>query len=109
MPGQLGNTFLDKSYPKVWFNTKTATVTPDGYVDISFYLGDSSGTTITGHDADVYLDTTAGVLNKQKVTTQNGVGTVRLIASHLTSGEIAKVKCGFKFYTGTDDCVVTVQ
>jgi hypothetical protein len=109
MPPKLGNVFLPSIYPKVWFKEKNATITSDGFIDIDFYLGDSSGAEITGHDADVYLDTTAGLLNKQRVTTKNGKGTVRLIANHLTSGDLIKVKCGFKYFTGTDDCVVTVQ
>jgi hypothetical protein len=63
----------------------------------------------TEHNAFVYLKTTAGVLNKQQVKTVGGKGKVRLIASHLEAGDIATVSCGFQYYSGTDDCVVTVK
>jgi len=107
--------------PKVYFTNKTATVSPDGYVDLPFYLGTPTdlnpsaktssehGLPITDHNATIYLKTTAGHLNKQQVQTVNGVGTVRLIATHLVPGDTITVSCGFQYWSGSDDCVVTVQ
>jgi len=109
MQGNSVGKFTKSLLPKVWFTNKTMTVTADGFVDVPFYLGDSTGNPITQSDATVYLKTTAGQLNKQQVTTINGQGTVRLIASHLVSGETATISCGFKLFSGTDDCVVTVN
>jgi hypothetical protein len=109
---KIGNPFakaVTSKFNKVYFKSETATVTADGFVDLEFFLGDANGAPVTGHDATVYFKTTAGALNKQQATTQNGVGTVRLIATHLTAGDTAKVSCGFKYVSGTDDCVVTVQ
>lgn len=104
-----GRSFISTLYPGVKFKNSTATVTADGFVDLEFQLANPDGTLITDRDATVYLKTNAGMLNKQVVTTKNGVGTVRLIASHLTTDDVAKVSCGFKFFSGTDDCMVTVQ
>jgi hypothetical protein len=108
LPG-VGKQQLSSMFPSVKFKTNTATVAADGTVDIDFQLVDASGNAVTTHDADIYLETTAGIVNKQRVTTKNGAGTVTFIASHLKSGDKAKVKCGFKYFTGTSDCLVTVQ
>jgi hypothetical protein len=107
-PG-VGKNDLPSYYPSVVFEKETATVTADGVVSVNFKLVDSKGNDITDHNADVYLETNAGMLNKQKVTTTGGKGSVKFIASHLTAGDTAKIKCGFKYFTGTDDCIVTVQ
>jgi hypothetical protein len=102
--------FVLNNMPKVAFKDKTATVDADGYVDLEFSLVTAKGLPLeTEHNAFVYLKTTAGVLNKQQVKTVGGKGKVRLIASHLEAGDIATVSCGFQYYSGTDDCVVTVK
>jgi hypothetical protein len=96
--------------PKVAFKGKTATVDADGYVDVEFSLVTAQGAPLeTEHNATVYLKTTAGVLNKQQVKTVGGKGTVRLIANHLEAGDVATVSCGFQYWSGTDDCVITVK
>ena len=101
---------IDSHLPKVAFAKETATVDADGYVDLEFSLVTAKGTPLeTEHNATVYLTTTAGVLNKQQVKTVAGKGKVRLIASHLEAGDVATVSCGFQYYSGTDDCVVTVK
>ena len=96
--------------PKVAFNKNTATVDADGYVDLEFSLVTAQGAPLdTEHNAFVYLKTTAGVLNKQQVKTVGGKGKVRVIASHLEAGDVATVSCGFQYWSGTDDCIVTVK
>jgi RNase H-fold protein (predicted Holliday junction resolvase) len=101
--------YITTTLPKVSFKTNTASVSADGIVDLEFFLCNGAGAPITTHDATVYLKTSAGQLNKQQVVTSGGVGKVKLIASHLDAGDIAVVSCGFKYYTGTDDCTVTVK
>lgn len=101
---------VDSHLPKVAFTKNTATVDADGHVDLEFSLVDAKGSSLaTEHNATVYLTTTAGVLNKQQVKTVGGKGKVRLIASHLEAKDVAIVSCGFQYYSGTDDCVVTVK
>lgn len=93
--------------PKVWFNQKTATCAKDGTITVDFYIGDFDEAAIQG-DAEVYLDVTGGSLNKYRCQTVNGVGSVTFRALDLEAGDVVKIKCGFKYFTGTDDCIVTV-
>lgn len=93
--------------PKVWFDQKSVEVSPDGVVDLSFYLGNSDGYRVRG-DCEVYLEATGGRLNLYRVKTKDGVGSVKVIADHLSTGDTFKVKCGFKHFSGTDDCLVKV-
>jgi len=101
--------YLLNHMPKVWFKKNTATVNTNNFVDLEFYLGTASGSPITGHDATVYIKTTGGQLNKTQVRTVNGEGKVKLISNHLESGDVIKVSVGFQYYSGTDDCIVTVK
>lgn len=95
--------------PIVKFDMSQQSVAKDGSIAIGFTLRSSSGDMITGNSADVYLETTGGVLSKTRVKTVNGSGSVEFYAAGLTSGDTVKMKCGFKYFTGTDSTVVTVQ
>lgn len=101
--------YITSVLPKISFKNNTASVSADSTVDLEFFLCDSAGAPITTHDATVFLKTSAGQLNKQQVITSGGTGKVKLIASHLDAGDVAVVSCGFKYYTGTDNCTVTVK
>lgn len=95
--------------PLVKFVNNTATVTAEGTVDLAFYLFDPiSNSAITDKNTKVYLKTYSGRLSKQVVQTVNGAGTVKLIAEYLEAGDEVKVSCGFKYFSGTDDCLITV-
>lgn len=99
--------FAHHPYPK--FDVETATVSATGTVDISFKLYDpDSNATITDISTDIYVTSKGGRLNKSVVTTVNGVGTVTFIPEYLAVGDIIKVSCGFKYFSGTSDCLVTV-
>jgi hypothetical protein len=105
-PIQVG--YLLNHMPKVWFKKNNATVKTNNFVDLEFYLGTASGSPITGHDATVYIKTTGGQLNKTQVRTINGEGKVRLFTNYLEDGDDVTVSCGFQYYSGTDDCAVTI-
>jgi hypothetical protein len=107
-PDQQGK-YFHSTLPNVVFVTETATVAADDKVTLNFKLVNADGSDNTTESATIYLKTTAGVLNKTQVVTQNGVGSVALIASHLASGDVAKVSCGFKYFSGAHDCIVTVS
>ena len=95
--------------PKVVFDTTTTTVSADGTVDLSFHLYDpDSNSNITDIQADVYITAKGGRLNKLVVPTVNGVGTVKFIPEYLSAGDTVKVSCGFKYFSGLSDCLVTV-
>lgn len=94
--------------PEVRFEQGQVTAVPGGTVMIAFYLSDTDGNRITNRDAEVFLDTTAGSLNFYRIKTQGGEGRVIFRALDLKSGDVAKIKCGFKYFSGTDDSFVTV-
>ena len=86
----------------------SATVEAGGTVVVDFHLCNEDLSQIKDRDAEVYLDVTAGTLSKYRVETQEGKGSVIFRALDLVSGDVAKIKCGFKFFTGTDDFFVQV-
>jgi hypothetical protein len=92
----------------IGFEQSQSTSSADGTVEICFYLSDADGQPITDHDAEVYLDTTGGVLSLYRVMTHGGKGRTLFRALDLQAGQSAKIKCGFKYFSGTDDCFVKV-
>ena len=98
-----------KLLPAVKFNTTSASVAEDSTVDLLFQLIDPiTNSNITTTETKIYLKTTGGKLNKQVVQTVNGAGTVKFIPEYLSTGDSVKVSCGFKYFSGTDDCLITV-
>jgi hypothetical protein len=95
--------------PRVVFDTTATTVSSTGTVDVAFHLYDpDSNSNITNVEADVYITAKGGRLNKTTVTTVNGVGTVTFVPEYLSAGDIIKISCGFKYFSGTSDCYITV-
>lgn len=96
-------------FPVVKFDDASAVVAPNGEVQVTFHLEAADGSTITGIEADVYLDMTGGYLTKKRIRTSGGQGSVVFRAHGLQSGDVVKIKCGFKYFSGTDDFMVTVE
>jgi hypothetical protein len=95
--------------PIVKFNNTSASVAEDGTVDLAFQLiNPITNSNITTTETKVYLKTTGGRLSKQVVQTVSGAGTVKFIPEYLSAGDTIKVSCGFKYFSGTDDCLITV-
>ena len=95
--------------PIVKFNNTTASVAEDGTVDLSFQLFDPiTNSNITTTETKVYLKTTGGRLSKQVVQTVGGAGTVKFIPEYLSASDTIKVSCGFKYFSGTGDCLITI-
>lgn len=100
----------DETLPVVKFvGSKSAEVALAGEVAVSFRLETPDGTPIVDREADVYLDATAGYLAARRVTTVKGVGSTTFRPDGMTTGDTAKIKAGFKLFTGTDDLVVSVS
>lgn len=93
-------------FPKVAFDARLYAADSDGIATVGFRLVSATGDPITDRDCNVYLDATAGNLARKRVRTERGVGTVSFSTAGLKRGEKAQVKCGFKFWSGTDDCEV---
>ena len=80
-----------------------------GEVSIDFRLETPYGDPIEGRDAEVYLESTAGYLVARRVRTLSGSGSTVFRPNGLTTGDVAKIKVGFKYFSGTDDLMVNVQ
>jgi len=94
--------------PKIYFSQNNVTCSTNSSVDIPFFIGDNNGNPIVGNDCDVYFESTGGLLPVTRVTTSNGQGLVKVATPFNSVGDQFKVKCGFKYFTGTDDCVINV-
>jgi hypothetical protein len=74
----------------------------DGYDTVEFKMVDSDGTTIN-HATDVYLEHTGGYLPHHRINITDGTGSFKVGALGMTSGDIFKVKVGFRTYSGLLD------
>ena len=90
-------------------SSKSAEVALAGEVAVNFQLETPDGTPIVDREADVYLDATAGYLAARRVTTVKGAGSTTFRPDGMATGDTAKIKVGFKLFTGTDDLVVRVS
>jgi len=95
-------------FPLIRFDAHSVRTNAAGESILNFLVTEASGAPITTRECEVYLETTAGTLTQRRVITSSGRGSVMFYADRLPAGSIAKVKCGFKYFSGTDDCHVSV-
>lgn len=99
----------EETLPVVRFiGPQTIDVDPSSETEIQFRLETPTGDPISGYEADVYLDATSGYLVSRRVRTVGGVGSTVFRPDGLGSGSQAKIKVGFKWFSGTDDLMVTI-
>jgi hypothetical protein len=84
-------------------------VSVSGEVSIDFQLETPDGDPIEDRDAEVYLESTAGYLVARRVRTSGGSGCTVFRSGGMATGDVAKIKVGFKYFSGTDDLLVNVQ
>ena len=77
-------------------------------LSIEFRLETPQGVPITDRDAEVYLEATAGYLVSRRIKTVGGQGSTSFRTDGMAAGENAKIKVGFKYFSGTDDLMVNV-
>ena len=94
-----------ESLPVVRF---TPSVESDEGLIVNFRLEEPDGQPITHHEAEIYLDSTAGYLRDRRVMTVDGAGSTVFKTDGLSTGAEVKIKVGFKYFSGTDDLVVSV-
>lgn len=75
---------------------------------IAFRLETPEGVPITDRDAEVYLEATAGYLVGRRIKTVGGQGSTNFRTDGMAARENAKIKVGFKYFSGTDDLMVNV-
>jgi hypothetical protein len=78
-------------------------------LELAFRLETPQGTPIEDRDSEVYLESTTGYLVSRRVVTKNGLGSATFNTMGMTLGQRAKLKVGFKFFSGTDDLEVVVE
>ena len=84
-------------------------VSASGEVSIDFQLETLDGDLIEDRDAEVYLESTAGYLVARRVRTSGGSGCTVFRPDGMETGDTAKIKVGFRYFSGTDDLLVNVQ
>jgi hypothetical protein len=84
-------------------------VSASGEMSIDFRLETPEGDPIEDRDAEVYLESTAGYLVARRVRTSGGSGSTVFRPDGIATGDVAKIKVGFKYFSGTDDLLVNVQ
>lgn len=83
-------------------------VVSNGEVSINFKFETPDGEPIEERDAEVYLESTAGYLVARRVRTAGGAGSTSFRPDGMAAGDSAKIKVGFKYFSGTDDLMVNV-
>ena len=100
----------DETLPVVRFiGGPSMNVSAGGEVSIDFRLETPDGDPIEDRDAEVYLESTAGYLVARRVRTSGGSGCTVFRPDGMATSDVAKIKVGFKFFSGTDDLMVNVQ
>jgi hypothetical protein len=87
----------------------TMNISASGELRIDFRLETPEGDPIEDRDAEVYLESTAGYLVARRVRTSGGLGSSVFRPDGMATGDVAKIKVGFKYFSGTDDLLVNVQ
>lgn len=93
--------------PRIAFDDREVQVAADGAATIGFGLTDALGAPLT-NDAEIHFESTGGYLPRSRISIVDGRGTVRVVARDLVPGETFKVKAGFKYFSGVDECLVRV-
>lgn len=76
--------------------------------ELTVAVTDSEGNPETNADAEVYLETTGGYINWQRVQTQGGLAKFKLRMMDLQKGDEVRVKAGFRNFTGIAEAVIKV-
>ena len=98
---------LAEALPSIAVTSGGGSIDADGYDTVEFKMVDSDGSTIN-HATDIYLQSTGGYLPHQRVDVTNGTGSFKVGALGMTSGDMFKVKIGFRNYHGLVDVNYTV-
>jgi hypothetical protein len=102
----------DGLYYKKWFyyaDASTATVAPNGTVEIPFTMKWNNDDTAVGKSSTYRLECDAGYLPKAKVTTDaTGAGTIKFTALGLEAGDTANIKINSTHFTNIGKITVNV-
>ncbi len=72
-----------------------------------------SSTTITINTdpsvKEVYMDSVSGIINKHRVGLTNGVGTLTAYSTDLVSGDIVRVRAGYRKFPAATQVIISVE
>jgi hypothetical protein len=60
-------------------------------------------------DAEIFLEAVNGYLPKTRVKTANGQASVPFMALGLVAGDSARIKAGFKYFSGASDAHIQIR
>jgi len=98
---------LKEGLPGFEVTSGGGSIDADGYDTVNFKMVDNDGSTIN-HATTVHLEHTGGYLPHQRIDITDGTGSFKVGALGMTSGDVFKVKIGFRNYTGVADVEYTV-
>jgi len=85
-----------------------ASCASNGQVDVHLQVVDANDQPI-GRDAEIFLETVNGYLPKTRIKTVNGQAIVPFLALGLNDGDSARVKAGFKYFSGASDAAIQIH
>ena len=93
---------FDRYMPKIRLIEGGGNIRADETATVTVEIVDKAGIRIP-RNSEIYLEETAGYLPYRRVKAIDGVGTFKITALGLTTGDQFKVKVGFRHYTGLLD------
>jgi hypothetical protein len=85
-----------------------ASCTANGQVDVHLQVVDANDQPLE-RDAEIFLETVNGYLPKTRIKTVNGQAIVPFQALGLNDGDSARVKAGFKYFSGASDASIQIR
>jgi len=85
-----------------------ASCTANGQVDVHLQVVDANDQPLE-RDAEIFLEVINGYLPKTRIKTVNGQANVAFIALGLNAGDSARVKAGFKYFSGASDASIQIR
>tara|TARA_B100000470_G_scaffold72642_1_gene55509 strand:- start:8488 stop:9483 length:996 start_codon:yes stop_codon:yes gene_type:complete len=98
---------MNEAFPTFTVTSGGTSIDADGTDTVAFKMVDKDGALIA-RTSEAYLESTAGYLPKTRVPITDGLGTFKVTALGLESGDTFKVKIGFRNLTGVQDVNYTV-
>lgn len=100
---------LHEAFPNFTVTSGGESISADGTDTVKFKMTDSDGKAIK-KEVTLYLESTGGYLPKTRLETDaNGIGEFKVQALGLESGDMFKIKIGFRNFTGMTDVEYTVS
>jgi hypothetical protein len=84
------------------------TCSPDGMINVQVQVVDANDQPLA-RDAEIFLEAVNGYLPKTRVKTANGQASVPFMALGLVAGDSARIKAGFKYFSGASDAHIQIR